>query len=124
MRDEPKSPTVYFDGGCPLCRAEIATYQKSPGGSDIHWCDVTQSPPSDLGPDLDAETALKRFHVRTADGHLLSGAAGFVEVWRHLKNWRWLAHFARIPGMLFVMERSYLLFLRLRPLWRRPEHRT
>jgi hypothetical protein len=26
--------------------------------------------------------------------------------------------------MLFVMERSYLLFLRLRPLWRRPEHRT
>jgi predicted DCC family thiol-disulfide oxidoreductase YuxK len=119
MSGQEKAPTAYFDGGCPLCRAEIATYRRSPGGANINWCDVTQSSPSELGPDLDPQAALKRFYVRKSDGSLVSGAEGFVEVWGHLDNWRWLAALARIPGMIYVMEKSYLLFLRVRPLWRR-----
>lgn len=115
----PGKLSVYFDGGCPVCRAEISSYQGSPGGDSICWLDVTKVSADELGPGLMPEAAIARFHVRRPDGELVSGAAAFVEVWGHLDNWRWLAALARIPGMLYVMEKSYLLFLRVRPLWRR-----
>jgi hypothetical protein len=46
---------------------------------------------------------------------LISGARGFVEVWRQLPGWRWLALPASIPGVPMVMEWAYLGFLRVRP---------
>jgi predicted DCC family thiol-disulfide oxidoreductase YuxK len=111
--------TVYYDGGCPMCRAEIAVYQKSPGGAAIHWCDVTRSSPTELGADLSTSAALKRFHVRQASGALLSGAAAFAEVWRYLPRWKWIYALSRLPGTLFLMETAYRVFLRVRPLWRK-----
>lgn len=29
--------TVYFDGGCPFCGREIATYRQVRGGNAISW---------------------------------------------------------------------------------------
>ena len=110
---------VYYDGGCPICRAEISAYQRAPGGESICWTDVTRSTPDALGTDLDPKLALARFHVRKPDGTLLSGAAAFVEVWGHLRNWRWLSAVGRLPGVLLLMEFGYRMFLKLRPLWRK-----
>ncbi|WP_210115097.1 thiol-disulfide oxidoreductase DCC family protein [Roseovarius aestuariivivens] len=105
--------TVYFDGGCPLCRAEISLYKETDGAEVIDFVDITQS--HDLGEDLDPEEAAARFHVRKPDGSLVSGAEGFVEVWLRLRGWRWLAAMAQIPGMLWLMEGAYRAFLPVRP---------
>ncbi len=110
---------VYYDGGCPVCRAEISAYQRAPGGETICWTDVTKASPDALGTDLDPKAALERFHVRRSDGRLLNGAAAFVEVWGHLRNWRWLSRVARLPGALILMEVGYRIFLKVRPLWRK-----
>lgn len=109
---------VYYDGGCPLCRAEIASYQRTEGAEALRWVDAHAGNPAELGPDLDAATALARMHVRRADGTLLRGAAAFAEIWSHLPRWRWLATLARLPGVLPVLDVMYTVFLAIRPLWR------
>jgi predicted DCC family thiol-disulfide oxidoreductase YuxK len=111
---------VYYDGACPLCRAEIASYQRTEGGDTLRWVDASAGSAATLGPDLDQATALARLHVRRADGTLLRGAAAFAEIWASLPRWRWLARIARWPGMTACLDVAYSAFLRVRPLWRRP----
>ena len=105
---------VYYDGGCPLCRSEIAHYRKLDAARRVDFVDLS-SPAADTGPDLSRETALGRFHVRGRDGELESGAAAFVRLWKELPGWRWLATIARIPGVVWLMERAYRGFLPIRP---------
>lgn len=106
--------TVYFDGQCPLCRTEIAFYAARRGAEAIRFVDASDDNQS-LGDDLNRCAALSRFHVRGPDGQLVSGAAGFTAIWDALPGWRWLAWFARLPGMPWLLERGYLGFLKVRP---------
>ena len=84
----PDRPTkVYFDGSCPLCRAEIALYRRQAKAESLCFADVS-NPATPLGEDLERHQAMKRFHVRKEDGRLVTGAAAFVEVWKRLPQWR------------------------------------
>ncbi len=118
----PAGPCVYYDGGCPLCRAEIAAYQRTEGADALRWVDAHGCAPHELGADLARPDALARMHVRRTDGTLAQGAAAFAEIWAALPRWRWLARLARLPGMLPLLDVGYALFLRLRPLWRPQPH--
>ena len=73
-------PTVYYDGSCALCSIEIAHYRRQAGAEAIEWVDVGHEA-ADPGPGLSREAAMARFHVRDANGRLVSGAAGFALVW-------------------------------------------
>jgi len=107
--------TVYFDGSCPLCRREIGFYKKCSGAENIAWHDVSQTSDGQVASDLSCLQAMARFHVRDAHGHLKSGAAGFVELWLNLPGWRWLGKvFAHPPGV-WLLEKCYVGFLRIRP---------
>jgi len=113
MPDQPAA-IVYFDGSCPLCRAEIALYRKQAKAETLCFVDAS-GPAAPLGEDLDRHRAMRRFHVRKEDGRLVSGAAAFVEIWKQLPGWRWAARAAAIPGMLVILEMAYRLFLSARP---------
>jgi len=108
--------TVYYDGACPLCRREIAFYERLDRAGQVAWCDVGSVEADGLAAGgLTRETALRRLHVRRPDGTLVSGAAAFVEIWKRLPRFGWLARLARLPGMPWVMEGTYDGFLRVRP---------
>jgi predicted DCC family thiol-disulfide oxidoreductase YuxK len=113
--------TVLYDGACPLCRREISVYRGlQPLNAETPGCfaDVSNAD-LPLPPGTTREQLLARFHVRRPDGQLLSGAQAFLALWAALPGWRWLARLGRLPGMTWVMERSYRLFLRWRPTLQR-----
>lgn len=108
--------TVYYDGACPLCRAEIGHYRRCAGAERLDFVDVgSDGADSGLGPGLDRATARRRFHVRDTDGRLRSGAAAFARLWLVLPRWRWLGRIAASAPILPLAEIAYRLSLRLRP---------
>ena len=118
---EAQPLTVLYDGACPLCRREIAVYrglQPLRPDTPVCFADV-----SDIALPVPQGTTraqlLARFHVRAANGQLLSGAQAFLALWATLPGWRWLALAGRLPGAAWTMERAYRLFLRARPVLQR-----
>ena len=115
MAQPAPQSTVFFDGSCALCRAEIGYYRRTDAAGDLCFIDVSEAhaaPPEGVTP----QQAMARFHVRASDGRVLSGAAAFVEVWSRLPRWRWAARAASLPGVLTLLELGYRSFLPVRPL--------
>jgi predicted DCC family thiol-disulfide oxidoreductase YuxK len=106
--------SVYFDGACPLCTAEINHYRGLDGADGIAFVDVSGAS-CDLPSGLDQAQALKRFHVRRADGTMLSGAAAFIALWAQMPSWAWAARIGALPGVSQIMEVFYRLSLFVRP---------
>ena len=102
---------VWYDGGCPLCRREIALMRRLDRRGAIAFADVAT--PGAACP-IDRAELLARFHAREGDV-LLSGAAAFAAMWRAIPLLRPLGLAARHPRLLALLERAYLGFLKLRP---------
>ncbi len=115
VEHQPSSSTVYFDGSCPLCRAEIGYYRRINQSGALCFIDVSEADAA-IPAGLTRLRAMERFHVRAGNGQLLSGAAAFAEVWARLPRWRWAARAAALPGVLPMLEFGYRLFLPVRPL--------
>ena len=111
MTPDTKGVTVWHDGTCPLCQREIALMRRLDRRGAIHFVDA--SDPDGTCP-IDRRAMLARFHARE-DGRLLSGAAAFAAMWRAIPLLRPLGIAARNRHVLALLERAYLLFLRVRP---------
>ena len=44
QHSEPHLPVVFFDGGCPLCRREIAHYRRIDTAQRLCWVDAASEP--------------------------------------------------------------------------------
>ena len=122
--NEPARPAVFFDGSCPLCTAEIATYRKCRGADDIDWIDVAESAADadgetsadTIAPGLSRADAMRRFHMRRADGTIVSGGAAFAELWTSLPAFSWAGRIGQMRPVAVLLEGAYRLFLPVRPL--------
>ena len=81
----------------------------------ITFLDVARG---DASCPVDRAALLARFHARE-EGRMLSGAAAFAAMWRAIPSLRPLGLAARDPHVLWVLERLYRRFLRLRPALQR-----
>ena len=111
LTDQAGVLTVFYDGSCPLCTAEIDIYRNCAGATTLAFIDVSAHEPGMIVTGLDKATALKRFHVRDADGRLVSGAEGFGHLWLALPAWRGLGRIVLLPGVLQATEIVYRGFL-------------
>ncbi len=103
--------TVWYDGDCPICTAEIGLMRRLDRRNAIEFVDL--SLPGACPTDLDARLA--RLHAQPRGGRMVDGAAAFVAMWRVLPSLRPLAVLASPAPMRWALERGYLLFLRVRP---------
>ena len=110
-----KELTVFFDGGCPVCRREIGFYQRRRGADRISWSDVSKTDGVSLPPGLNQKSALARFHVQTRDGELIDGGDAFRAVWRTLPAFRPLGLVLGLPGLRTLLNVAYDRFLLYRP---------
>ena len=108
--------TVYFDGSCPMCSREIAFYQRRRGGNSLNWVDVSACPDKEITAGLSKLEALARFHVRTADGKIFSGGQAFAHLWHALPELRPLGRLFLNRPLSYLLDLSYNMFLRFRPL--------
>lgn len=107
-------PIVFYDGGCPLCRREIAHYQRIDSERRIQWADIQQEADTLQAYGLSWEQAMQRMHVRDSNGQMVSGAAAFAVLWRHLPRYRFLAGLVSLPGIHWAAEQVYTVFARRR----------
>ena len=114
--EDGRKLTVWFDGACPLCTREIAFFTWLDRRGVVHFEDISQS--GSHCP-LDRGEMLARFHAQENSQPIVSGAAAFAAMWRAIPILRPFGELARIPVLLWMLERIYLGFLRVRPLLQR-----
>ena len=102
---------VWYDSECPLCLREIGLMRRLDRCGAVRFIDVQ----SGRDCPLDRETLLARFHAQEGDGPIVSGARAFAAMWRAIPALRPLGLLARNRVVLWVLERAYLGFLKIRP---------
>ncbi len=115
--DEPQDIQVYFDGSCPVCRAEIETLDQASRSQSITFIDCSQ--PTDQRPTDGAERPtqkqlLRAFHV-FADDRWLVGPDAFARIYQAAG----LQRMARLWGskrLRPLVSLGYRIFLFCRPL--------
>ena len=107
--------TVYYDGKCPLCRREINIYKSLSGSTDVSYIDIeaVNFDFNDLG--MKKKQLKSRFHIKK-NGLFLTGGYAFAELWKHYPRLRFLNIIFSSRLMGFLLDKTYNLFLILRPL--------
>ena len=103
---DPPRPMVFYDGGCPLCRREIAHYRRIDREQRLRWVDAPGEPGILATHGLSLDEAMAELHVLDATGNWQRGIDAFLVIWQQLPVYRWLAKLVRIPGL-----RPTLVFL-------------
>jgi predicted DCC family thiol-disulfide oxidoreductase YuxK len=104
---------VFFDGGCPLCRREIAMLRRWDRTGKIRFTDIVSVDfrAADVGKSHDELMA--RMHGRLPDGTWVQGGEVFRRMYGAV-GFRRLAAISRWPLVRQILEAGYVVFARNR----------
>lgn len=106
----PNKPILFFDGQCPLCRREIAHYQRLDSDQRVDWQDLFD-PATRLDTwNLDKLDAMRVIHAIGQDGQVLKGVNAFMVIWQELPYYRHLATVIRTLRLESLLNWAYLKF--------------
>ena len=91
--------TLYYDGQCPLCVAEIDFLQSRNAQGQWAFVDGTQTGFEAAGHNLSCEAAMAQIHGSTADGQVLVGVPVFAKAYR----------LAKLPVLTWLLSRKWLM---------------
>lgn len=113
----PTNPevTVWYDSDCPLCVREIRLMRRLDKRNAIDFVNIQAA----VGCPLSDDELMKRFHAQERGEPVVSGAAAFAAMWRAIPVLRPLGLLAKSRPVLWLLERLYLGFLKIRPWMRR-----
>lgn len=106
---EPDKLTVYYDGACPKCRRDRATYEQLAGSTaeQVCWFDITgqENRLRELG--IDPRKALSELHVRTPNGHVVSELAAYILLMQKVRVLKPLAWLIGLPLIRPLLAKIY-----------------
>ncbi len=91
--------TLYYDGQCPLCVAEVEFLQSRNAQGQLAFVDVTQTGFEAAGHHISCEAAMAQIHGRTADGQVLVGVPVFATAYR----------LAKLPILAWLLSRRWVM---------------
>jgi predicted DCC family thiol-disulfide oxidoreductase YuxK len=96
----PHTPelTLYYDGQCPLCQAEIHFLQSRNGEGKLDFVDVTEANFAANAHHISCEAAMAQIHGRLANGQVLVGVPVFAQAYQ----------LARLPVLAWILSRPWL----------------
>ena len=107
---DPARPMVFYDGGCPLCRREIAHYRRIDRAERLIWVDAANEPETLARHALSLEQAMIELHVLDAAGCWQRGVDAFLVIWQQLPAYRWLAKIITALGLRRPLAFAYRHF--------------
>ncbi len=98
MANDIQKLTLYYDGACPLCQAEILFLSGRNQEGLLEFIDINSDRYDPLEVGVSCEQALAMMYGQYADGELIHGAAVFPEAYRR----------ANLPFLAWLFSRSVL----------------
>ena len=104
----PPVVTLFWDGGCPLCRREITMLQSMDVDRNVEWVDI-DADASRLAPlNVTRTQALGFMHAVDRHGALQVGVPAFLAIWEQLPRWWLLVPLVRhVPLAMPILDRAY-----------------
>lgn len=111
MTTDAPELTVFYDGGCPVCRMEVRWYQRRDNAQAIDWVDIEALRETDLPEGKTRGELLGRFHARDRSGGWHVGVDAFARIWREQPVLHRFAFVFRLPVIRQAAELGYHAFL-------------
>jgi predicted DCC family thiol-disulfide oxidoreductase YuxK len=108
--------TVFYDGLCKVCNSEINHYKKQNNADQIKFVDICSA---EFLPDqegLDPYEIHKTMHAKLKNGTIVTRVDAFIEIWKILPKYNWLARMASQKSVNILLDKAYTCFTLIRPL--------
>jgi len=105
--------TVFYDGFCPLCSAEINQLRAYDRDNNILFEDIHAPDFVKRYPYIDQVEANRILHGQLSNGDMIYGLDVTYQAWKAVGKHRWLA-ILRWPGIKLLADISYRFFARHR----------
>lgn len=105
--------TLFYDGACPLCQAEIIFLSGRNQANLLDFVDINSAQFDPLKVGVSCEAALAAMYGQLAGGKLIQGVSVFPEAYRRANLPRMAWFFSRKPLQPFL-KLAYLFFAKNR----------
>lgn len=98
--------TIYYDGACPLCTAEMSNIKQRSTDGRLEFVDISVPGFASQPPGVTQEALMRLIHARKADGSVIAG----MEVFRlayGAAGIGWVAGALGLPVIGALAERLY-----------------
>ena len=98
MANKWQKLTLFYDGACPLCQAEILFLSSRNQANSLDFVDINSERYDPQAVGVSCEQALAAMYGQYADGTLIHGVAVFPEAY----------HRANLPFLAWIFSRTIL----------------
>ncbi|MGJ8647521.1 MAG: thiol-disulfide oxidoreductase DCC family protein [Marinomonas colpomeniae] len=105
--------TIFYDGYCPLCAAEMKQLQSLDVNKKLTLEDIHASDFSDRFPHIDPIEADKRLHGQLENGQIITGLDVTCLSWKLVGKHKWM-QVLRWPVIRIFADLGYRFFARYR----------
>jgi len=113
MTNHLQKLTLFYDGACPLCQAEILFLSGRNQDGLLEFIDINSERYDPKAVGVSCEQALASMYGQYADGGLIQGAKVFPEAYRRA-NLPFLAWFFSRPYLEPILNVAYRFFAKYR----------